>query len=173
MLPNTRVQRTRSSPSALREPLTRRPLGARTVLLPLSLLLSSGACGQERRGATVPAPAPTPDTVAVARVTPEVYRIGGGITAPVLVTRVGPDFEYPKKGEWELAVLVLEAIVSRDGSVREVHILKKPDGVSPRNVEAALTAIRQWRYKPATLDGQPVEVYLTVTILHVPGRPVA
>jgi hypothetical protein len=59
--PNTRVQRTRSSPSALREPLTRHPLGSRELLRMLVLCLAIATCRQETT-------APAPPAVGSARV---------------------------------------------------------------------------------------------------------
>ena len=92
---------------------------------------------------------------------------------PVLASRLDPAYVWPKSGKAELTLLILEIVVMKDGRVRDGRLLKDPDGVSPENVSAALAAVRQLRYSPATLHGEPVDVYLTISLLHVPGRPVA
>jgi protein TonB len=57
-------------------------------------------------------------------------------------------------------VVLLEARVGVDGKVQEVRVLR---GI-PLLSEAALEAVRQWRYRPLLLNGAPVEFILTVTI---------
>jgi protein TonB len=58
-------------------------------------------------------------------------------------------------------VVILEAIIDKQGSVTDVRVLRGlPMGVS----EAAMDAIRKWKYKAATLNGRAVAVYLTVTV---------
>ena len=57
-------------------------------------------------------------------------------------------------------VVVLEAVISPSGSVTNVKVLR---GVPLLN-DAAVNAVRQWRYTPTTLNGQPVAVVMTVTV---------
>jgi protein TonB len=57
-------------------------------------------------------------------------------------------------------VVYLQAIIARDGSVKDVQVLR---GNALLN-EAAVAAVRQWRYSPTTLGGVPVEVILSVTV---------
>src|SRR5262249_53411199 len=88
--PNMRVQRTRSSPSALREPLTRHPLGSpmrRPALIALALLLSIARVN----GVT---PTPTP-----------------GVVMPVLVKSVEP--KLPKGAQ--ATPMILEARITEQG----------------------------------------------------------
>jgi protein TonB len=57
-------------------------------------------------------------------------------------------------------VVVLEAVISPSGEVTNVRVLR---GVPLLN-DAALQAVRQWRYTPTMLNGQPVSVVMTVTV---------
>ena len=56
--------------------------------------------------------------------------------------------------------VVLEAIISREGDVTNLRVVSG----HPLLVEAALTAARQWKYRPTLLNGQPVEVVSQVTV---------
>ena len=55
---------------------------------------------------------------------------------------------------------MLEATIGKDGSVTDARILRSIAGLN----EAALSAVREWRYTPTLLNGQPVDVIMTVTV---------
>jgi periplasmic protein TonB len=57
--------------------------------------------------------------------------------------------------------VVLKAIITTTGSVEEIQVLKP---VHPRLDAAADRAVRQWRYKPATLNTRAVRVFLSVSV---------
>lgn len=89
-----------------------------------------------------------------------VVRIGGQIHAPALVHSVPP--RYP-----ELAVraqiqgtVIIEATVDEEGRVQNARVLRSISLLD----EAALDAVRQWRYSPLRLNDQPVRFILTVTV---------
>ena len=91
---------------------------------------------------------------------PAVVRVGGNIRAPKLVHEVHP--VYP-----ELAIqarlsslVILEARVATDGRVESVKVLRG----SPLFDEAAMEAVKEWRYQPLLLNGQPTEFIVTVTV---------
>ena len=58
-------------------------------------------------------------------------------------------------------IVILEAIITKDGNVESVRVLR---GINPLLDNAAMRAVQQWKYKPATFNGRPVPVYLTVTV---------
>jgi protein TonB len=93
--------------------------------------------------------------------TPQVVRIGGMILAPKLVRRVQP--VYPELGiaSRAAATIVLEAQVDTRGNVKTVRVVRG----HPLFDEAALEAVRQWRYQPLLLNGQPTEFILNVTVV--------
>jgi protein TonB len=57
--------------------------------------------------------------------------------------------------------VVLHAIISRDGRINALEVVSG----SPFFVQAALDAVRQWRYRPTMLNGEPVEVDTTITVI--------
>jgi protein TonB len=87
-------------------------------------------------------------------------RVGGAITAPSLVSRVAPEYPNIAVNARVQGVVVLEAVVGRDGRVEEVKVLRS----IPLLDAAAIAAVRQWRYSPLLLNGEPQRFVLTVTV---------
>jgi TonB family protein len=93
--------------------------------------------------------------------TSEPMRITSDIVQPVLIHKVEPEYpEFAKKVRVK-GILILEAIITQKGNVESVKVLR---GVHPLLDQAAVTAVKQWRYKPASLNGKPVKVYSTITV---------
>lgn len=87
-------------------------------------------------------------------------RVGGQIKEPKKTKHVLPVYpEIARKARLE-GTVILEVIVSKQGKVRDIKVLK---GLSMGLTEAAVEAVRQWEYEPSTLNGRPVEVIITVT----------
>ena len=57
-------------------------------------------------------------------------------------------------------VVVLEAIINKQGSVENLRVVNG----HPLLIQAALDAVKQWKYKPTLLNGEPVEVVTQVTV---------
>ena len=57
----------------------------------------------------------------------------------------------------------LRARISAEGVPVNVHVLND-DEVDPRMAQAAVDAVRQWRYQPSKLDGEPIEVTTTIDV---------
>ncbi|HEX7252080.1 MAG TPA: energy transducer TonB, partial [Thermoanaerobaculia bacterium] len=87
--------------------------------------------------------------------------VAGDIRAPVLIKKVEPVYPSFLNRARISGTVMIEAIIGRDGSVREARVIRS---AHPLLDEEALKAVRLWIYKPATLSGKPVSVYLTVTI---------
>jgi periplasmic protein TonB len=94
------------------------------------------------------------------------------VEAPVRLTSVmeaperiaGPDPVYPeaaRKARRE-GVVILEAIIERDGSVGAVRVLL--DRVGFGTGEAAVSAVQQWRYRPAMFNDRSLAVVMTITV---------
>jgi len=57
--------------------------------------------------------------------------------------------------------VVIVVIIGTDGTITETRVITGPD---PELERAALENVRQWRYRPTTLNGEPVESVATVSI---------
>ena len=77
-----------------------------------------------------------------------------------LVQQVQPVYPTPAKLAHISGPVVLHAIIGRDGSIESLQVMSG----HPMLVNAALDAVRRWRYKPTLLSGQPVEVETTITV---------
>ena len=80
---------------------------------------------------------------------------------PIEVTRVKPQYPEAARKARMQGVVILEAIITKTGDVESVRVLR---GLNPLLDSAAIRAVQQWKYKPATFNGRPVPVYLTVTV---------
>ncbi len=89
------------------------------------------------------------------------FHIGGGISSPVLVTQILPEYsEEARKARFQGRV-VLDTIVLEDGTVKVVRVAR---GVGFGLDEKAIAAVVQWRFRPARMNGKPVPVALNVEI---------
>jgi periplasmic protein TonB len=91
---------------------------------------------------------------------PRVVRVGGNISAPALLRRVDPVYPDLAREARVQGVVILEARVDTRGRVAALKVLRG----QPLLDEAAVTAVRQWRYRPLLLNGEPTEFILTVTV---------
>ncbi len=87
-------------------------------------------------------------------------RVGGQIKAPGLIHRVDPKYPPIAQSSRVQGVVALEATVDTNGQVQSVHLLR---GIPLLN-EAAIEAVKQWRYAPLMLNGQATPFLLTVTV---------
>jgi TonB family protein len=91
----------------------------------------------------------------------ETFTVGDEIKGPKVVTRVEPSYPEELRRQKKAGIVVIQAIVNTDGSVGSAAVVRHSD---PGFDETALTAVRQWRYEPATLHGKPVRVYLPIFV---------
>ena len=94
---------------------------------------------------------------------PQPLRLEDNVQPPRLVRKVEPSYPMTSRYEGREGIVILEAVISRNGCVRQIETLK---GLDPVLDYSAARAVSQWRYQPASLDGKPVDVYLTVTVTY-------
>lgn len=95
------------------------------------------------------------------KVTPSRIRQGGNVQAAKLINRVTPNYP-PLARQTRIAGTVrLHAIIGKDGTVQQLTL----ESGHPLLVQAALDAVRQWRYQPTLLNGVPVEVDTTIDVI--------
>lgn len=87
--------------------------------------------------------------------------IGGDVRPPVPIARPEPEYPEAARRIHLEGMVILEAVISADGAVGDVRVVHS---ANPLLDTAAEKAVRQWRYRPATLNGRAVSVYLTVTM---------
>ena len=88
-------------------------------------------------------------------------RITVGMTRPEIVHQVQPKYTELARRSGTQGTVIVEAIIDEQGRVTNVRVLRGlPMGLD----QAAVNAIQQWRFKPATLADRPVKVYYTLTV---------
>jgi protein TonB len=92
---------------------------------------------------------------------PSRIRVGGNVQAAALVRKVDPIYPPIAKTAHISGTVVLHAIIGKDGAVKDLEYVSGP----PLLMKSALDAIKQWRYKPTMLNGEPVEVDTTISVV--------
>ncbi|HET9180476.1 MAG TPA: energy transducer TonB [Terriglobia bacterium] len=103
-------------------------------------------------GGPPPPPPPKPTTQRI--------RVGGQVESAKLINRVTPDYPQLAKMARIQGTVRLEAIISKDGTIQDLKVLSG----HPLLVKAALDAVKQWRYQPTLLNGDPVEVVTEIDV---------
>ncbi len=104
---------------------------------------------------TEPKPAAQPKQQAIQRL-----RVGGEVDPPVLLRRVEPRYPPIAVQTRTQGVVRIECIIGADGRVTNMQVVGGPALL----VQAAMDAVRQWRYRPTMLNGDPVEVVMRIDV---------
>jgi len=91
---------------------------------------------------------------------PQRVRVSEGVVQGLLVHQVKPDYPPVARTARIQGQVVLHAVIGKDGNVKQVQVLSG----HPMLASAAENAVKQWRYKPYVLNGQPVEVDTTINV---------
>jgi periplasmic protein TonB len=99
--------------------------------------------------------------VAVPKVaTPQRVRVSSGVSTGLLVRKVTPTYPPLARQARIQGTVVLRAVISKDGSIEGLTLVSG----HPMLVQSALEAVRQWKYRPYLLNGEPVEVDTEVQV---------
>ena len=90
-----------------------------------------------------------------------VYKIGGGVSAPVPVFKPEPEYsEEARKAKWQGAVL-LELVVDENGVPQNIKVIRSLGlGLDQKAIEA----VQKWRFKPGQKDGKAVPVSANIEV---------
>jgi protein TonB len=100
--------------------------------------------------------------VAVPKVaTPQRVRVSQGVTQGLLIKKVQPNYPPLARQARIQGQVVLQAQISKQGTIENLQLISGHPMLAP----AAIEAVKQWRYKPYILNGEPVEVETQVTVI--------
>jgi TonB family protein len=117
---------------------------------------SAGTSASQNYPSSSAIPVPqTPDPKAGA------YSVGGGVTAPVVIKAPQPEYSNEARDACYQGTDVLWLIVDSKGRPQNIRV-QRPLGMGLD--EKAIEAVHRWRFKPSTLDGQPVAVTINVEV---------
>jgi TonB family protein len=107
---------------------------------------------------------PVPVAVAIEltftlRDAPVVYRVGPGVTAPIAVKQVQPDYPEEARQARLQGAVAMDGVVETDGRMTGILVTRSSDARFDR---AAVKALSQWQFKPGMKDDTPVRVRVTI-----------
>ena len=87
-------------------------------------------------------------------------RVSSGVSSGLLIRRVNPTYPPLARQARIQGVVILQAQISKDGSIENLQLISGHPMLAP----AAIEAVKQWKYKPYLLNGEPVEVDTQVQV---------
>jgi protein TonB len=148
-----------TNPAPLTEPVDIQPETIAEPLEPAAFDLGASPVGLEigdvvSGGDPIPPPPPSPPRPK------EPVRVGGVIEPPKRLHHVNPVYPPVALAARKEGMVILEALIGEDGAIRDVRVLRP----EPLFEQAAIAAVRQWRFSPTLLNGEPVPLVMTVTV---------
>jgi protein TonB len=92
--------------------------------------------------------------------TPQRVRVSQGVTQGLLIRKIQPNYPPLARQARIQGSVLLQAVISKEGAIENLRLISGHPMLAP----AALEAVKQWRYKPYILNGEPVEVETQVTV---------
>jgi len=99
-------------------------------------------------------------TALIPKVAVQRIRVSSGVTQGLVVHRVEPLYPAIAKAAHVQGTVILAAVIGKDGTIQNLHVVSG----HPLLQGAAMDAVKQWRYRPYILNGEPVEVDTQVTV---------
>ncbi len=91
---------------------------------------------------------------------PKRVKVSSGVTNGLLTHKVTPEYPPLAKQAHIQGAVVLHAVIGKDGTVKNLQVISG----HPMLTSAAVNAVKQWKYKPYYLNGQPVEIDTTIQV---------
>ncbi|MBZ5574058.1 MAG: energy transducer TonB [Acidobacteriia bacterium] len=92
--------------------------------------------------------------------TPQRVRVSQGVTQGLLIRKIQPNYPPLARQARIQGTVLLQAEISREGTIENLRLISGHPMLAP----AAIEAVKQWRYKPYILNGEPVEVETQITV---------
>ena len=111
--------------------------------------------GNVTSGATTPQQADVPRAASPKRV-----RVSSGVAQGLLVSKVNPIYPQEARQEHIQGVVILHVVVDKEGNIASLQPISGDSTLSA----AAMEAVKQWKYRPYLLNGNPIEVDTQVQV---------
>jgi protein TonB len=92
---------------------------------------------------------------------PTSLNVSRGVMGGYLLEKTLPQYPSIAKAAGIQGIVVLQATISKSGSIQNLTVISGP----PMLQQAAMDAVRSWRYRPYLLNGEPVEVETTINVV--------
>jgi TonB family protein len=128
----------------------------RTVVWLRTLYLASAGSAQESKSESAPPAEKQPS----GQHRPKRVRVSQGVSQALLIKKDEPEYPQEARDKRIEGTVVLQVQISEAGDVTEVRLISGHPLLAP----AAIEAVKQWKYKPYLLNGEPVQVETRVTV---------
>jgi len=91
---------------------------------------------------------------------PQRIRVSSGVAQGLLRSKVNPEYPPDAKDQHIQGIVLLQVWIDKEGNVSDVHLISGHPLLAP----AAIDAVKQWKYKPYLLEGNPIEVETQVKV---------
>ena len=98
--------------------------------------------------------------VSVPKLAGQKLRVSSGVAQGQLVHQVTPQYPSQARQERVQGTVVLQAVIAKDGSVAKLSVVSGPSQLT----KSAMEAVKQWRYRPFALNGEPVEADTQINV---------
>jgi TonB family protein len=122
--------------------------------------------GKLTAASTAPLPPPPPPVASAAGKPIGPVRVSSGVMAGLAISQPQPIYPADAKAARVQGVVVLHAIIAKDGTIANLQVISGP----PPLLVSSIDAVRQWKYKPYLLNGEPTEVETTININYTFGE---
>jgi protein TonB len=96
---------------------------------------------------------------------PKKVNISAGVMQGMLLQKTQPVYPPIAKAARVSGTVVLQATISKNGTIENLHVVSGPAMLQ----QAAMDAVKTWRYRPYLLNNEPVEVETTVNVIFTLG----
>lgn len=97
---------------------------------------------------------------------PPGVKVPGNVQAAKLIHFESPVYPVVQNAHHRPGTVILSAVVAKDGSIQDLNLIEGECAFA----KSALESVKKWRYTPTLLNGEPVEVNTTITVVYKPGR---
>jgi TonB family protein len=132
-----------------------KPVGVRTEI-PVDFIISSQIMQTPQKSVSSASAAPGAPLSAL----PQRVRVSQGVSEGLILRKVAPLYPIEAKHNHVKGTVLLHAIIRKDGLIGSLTPVSGP----PELVQSATDAVSLWRYRPYSLQGQPVEVETTIQV---------
>lgn len=151
-------------PTSIPPVISTEPVGPAPV--PMGVDLNSGIPGGgDVTGATGVRGFPSNPPTVVQKAQPATTKVSGGVLEGMLIAKTTPVYPIIARTMHISGTVVLAAMISKEGTIENLHVLSG----QPMLTQAAMDAVKTWRYRPYLLNGQPVEVETTINVVFSMG----
>ena len=92
---------------------------------------------------------------------PKKVNISAGVAVGMLIQKTQPIYPPIAKAARVSGTVILQATISKTGTIQNLHVVSGPAMLQ----QAAMDAVRTWRYRPYLLNNEPVEVETTINVI--------